>query len=55
MKRKEEKTDYSMVTSIQNSFQQMELFLNLSLLSFIIFFDLEQIIFENFNVSENNI
>jgi hypothetical protein len=26
-----------------------------SLLSFTIFFDLEEIIFENFNISENNI
>ncbi len=30
-------------------------FLNVPLLSFTIFFDLEEIIFENFNISENNI
>jgi hypothetical protein len=37
------------------SFQQIGIFLNYSLLSFTIFFDLEEIISENFNISENNI
>jgi hypothetical protein len=32
-----------------------EIFLNIHYLSFTIFFDLEEIIFENFNISENNI
>jgi hypothetical protein len=39
---------------MKNSFQQIEFF-KYSLLSFTIFFDLEEIIFENFNISKNNI
>jgi hypothetical protein len=39
---------------MKKSFQQMEIF-KYSLLSFTIFFDLGEIIFENFNISKNNI
>jgi len=40
---------------LKKNISKNEIFLNISLLSFTTFLDLEEIIFENFNVSENNI
>jgi hypothetical protein len=67
MKDKEYTTEWHMVLvyrrtlaiSINNSFWKIHFnkwnILKYSLLSFTIFFDLEEIIFENFKISENNI